>query len=80
MVNTFKVRSFSNVKCFLIEASLSEPHTSVTALHTCVCMLVGWFVGLFGPTTYRKFQMSAFKYFTTIECPRVHAYADVHFS
>ena len=34
----------------LIGASLSEPHTSVTALRTCVCMLVCWF----GLTTYRK--------------------------
>ena len=39
----------------IIGASLSEPHTSVTALHTHVCMLVGWFVCWFGPTTYRKF-------------------------
>ena len=45
----------------LIGASLSKLHTSVTALHTCVCIL--------GPTTYCKFQMSAFKYFTMIECP-----------
>ena len=50
----------------MVGVSLSEPHTSVTALHTSVCMLVG----LFGPTTYRKFLMSAFKYFTMIECPR----------
>ena len=35
----------------VIGASLSEPHTSVTALRTRVCMLVC----LFGPTTYRKF-------------------------
>ena len=43
----------------LVGASLSEPHTSVTALRTRVCMLVG----LFGPTTYRNFEMSAFKIF-----------------
>ena len=42
-----------------IGTSLSEPHTSMTALHTCVCIWL-W------PTTYRKFQMSAFKYFTKI--------------
>ena len=39
----------------LIGASLSEPHTSVTALSTCV------YLCLLGPTTYRKFQMSEFK-------------------
>ena len=32
----------------IIGASLSEPHTSVTALRMCVCMLGG-------PTIYRKF-------------------------
>ena len=26
----------------LIGASLSEPHTSMTALHNCVCMLLAW--------------------------------------
>ena len=35
----------------LIGASLSELHTSVTSLRTCVCM----YVCLLGPTTYRKF-------------------------
>ena len=35
----------------LIGASLSEPHTSVTALRTHVCMLAY----LLGPTTYRNF-------------------------
>ena len=30
----------------MIGASLSEPHTSVTALRTRVCMLACWFVGL----------------------------------
>ena len=34
-----------------IGVSLSEPHTSVTALHTHVCLFVCWF----GLTTYRKF-------------------------
>ena len=33
-----------------IGASLSEPHTSVTSLHPCVCM----FACLLGPTTYHK--------------------------
>ena len=37
--------------CCLIGASLSEPHTSVTSLHTCVCMFA-WI--LFVPTTYHK--------------------------
>ena len=55
----------------MIGVRLSEPHTSMTALRTRMCMLVGLFVGLFGPTTtYRKFQMSAFKHITIIECPR----------
>ena len=45
-------------------ASLSEPHTSVTALRKYVCIYACTNVCLFGPTTYRKFQMSAFKYFT----------------
>ena len=51
----------------LIGASLSEPHTSVTALSTCV------YLCLLGPTTY---QMSAFKflYFTISD---VHG--DVYF-
>ena len=35
----------------LVGASMSEPHTSVTSLHTCVCMLAY----LLGPTAYRKF-------------------------
>ena len=43
----------------IIGVSLSKPHTSVTALSTCVCI----YLCLFGPTTYRKFQMSgAFKF------------------
>ena len=47
----------------IIGVSLGEPHTSVTALRTCMCM----FACLLGPTTYRKFQMSAFKYFMKID-------------
>ena len=38
----------------LIGASLSEPHTSVTSLHPCVCMFVCLLACLLGPTTYRK--------------------------
>ena len=37
----------------LVGASLSEPHTSVTAL--CMCVCVSMLACLFGPTTYRKF-------------------------
>jgi len=33
----------------------------------CVCIYVCWLVRFFGPTTYRKFQMTAFKYFTKID-------------
>ena len=43
----------------IIEMSMSKPHTSVTALPAC----------FLEPTIYRNFQMSAFKYFTKIECP-----------
>ena len=42
---------------FLIGTSLSEPHTSMTALSTCVCI----YQCLFELTTYCKFQMSAFE-------------------
>ena len=50
----------------IIGASLSEPHTSGTALRKCVnirtyvrpCLLAA---------IYRKFQMSTFKYFTKID-------------
>ena len=44
----------SNTDWHIIGVSLSEPQTSVTALHTCVrvCMLVG----LFEPTTYLNFK------------------------
>ena len=41
----------------IIGASLSKPSTSLSAVYVC----------LFEPTTYRKFQMSALKYFTKIE-------------
>ena len=49
-----------------IGASLSEPHTCMTALDMRVCICAC----LFGLTTYRKFQMSTFKYLM-IECPRM---------
>ena len=52
---------------FLIGASLSKPHTSATALRTCVSMLAC----LLGLTTYRKFWMSVFKYFTKIDVKHV---------
>ena len=48
-------------------ASLSEPHTSVTALHMHACIYLSIYLCLFGPTTYCKFQISTFKYFTIIE-------------
>ena len=41
----------------LIGASLSELHTSVTALNTCVCI----YLCLLRSTTYCKFQMRAFR-------------------
>ena len=40
----------------LIGASLSEPHTSGTALGTCVCMFACLLAAI-----YRKFSMSAVK-------------------
>ena len=46
----------------VIGASLSEPHTSVTALRTCVCMLAYLLAAI-----YRKIQMSTFKYFLKID-------------
>ena len=55
-------------RVYTIRASLSEPHTSVIALRKCVRI----YLCLSGPTTYRNFQMSAFKYFTMIACD-VHA-------
>ena len=44
----------------IIGVTLSEPHTSVTALRTCTCMCM-FACCLLRPTTYR---MSTFKYFT----------------
>ena len=41
----------------IIGASLSEPHTSVTALSTCVYI---W-LAMLGPTIYHKLQISAFE-------------------
>ena len=46
-----------------IGASLSEPHTSVTALRTHVCI----YACLLGLTTYSKLYMSVFKYSTKID-------------
>ena len=54
----------------VIGASLSEPDTSLTALCMCVC---AYACLLFGLTTYCKFQMSAFEYFTGIDCSRQRA-------
>ena len=48
----------------IIGASLSEPHTSVTAFAEVVCILAA---------IYRKFQMSAFKYFMKTKRSFVHA-------
>ena len=43
----------------IIGASLSEPHTSVTALRTrvsiCLCVYLSIYLSIYGPTTYRKF-------------------------
>ena len=50
VVNTFTgIVSFYRGNSSLIWASLSKPHTSVTALRTCVCMSVCLFVA-----TYQK--------------------------
>ena len=46
----------------IVGMSLSKPHTSVTSLY--VHMRV--YVCLLGPTTYCKFEMSMFEYFTKI--------------
>ena len=54
----------------LIGMSLSEPHTSVTSLCTCVCMFAWLLDCLLGLTTYHKFLMSTLKYFTRIDCLR----------
>ena len=52
----------------MIGTSLNEPHANMTALCTCVCMLIACLLTcLLGPTTYYKFQMSIFKYFTKID-------------
>ena len=44
----------------LIGASLSKPHTSVTALRMHVCIYICLFVGLFGLTTYRNEHIQIF--------------------
>ena len=43
---------------------MSNPHTSMISLRTCVCM----FACLHRPLTVHTFEMSAFKYFTKIYC------------
>ena len=50
----FGVRTRSKTQCALIGASLSEPHTSMTSFHLCVCMSACLLACLLGPTTYRK--------------------------
>ena len=45
------------IVCLVIVASLSGPHTSVTALRKCV------YLCLLGPSTYRKFQMKHIQIF-----------------
>ena len=54
------ISTLRNSSMHIIGASLSEPHTSGTALRKCVnmCLLAA---------IYRKFLMSAFKYFTNID-------------
>ena len=54
----------------VIGASLNEPDTSLTALCMCVS---AYACLLFGLTTYCKFQMTAFEYFTGIDCSRQRA-------
>ena len=52
----------------------SNPYTSMTALHTCMCILVC----LLGPTTYHKFHMSALKYFIKDKCSQWHVFQCRH--
>ena len=59
------------VKLKLIGTSLSEPHTSVPALRTHVCMLVCLFVCLDRPLIV-KFKWVHSNYFTMMECPHRH--------
>ena len=61
----FKLEQVERASPLIFGASLSELHTSV---HMRVCMLTCLFPCLLGPTTYRKFQMNVFKYFTKVEC------------
>ena len=54
--------------CFIIGVSLSEPHTSGTALHTCVCMfacLPACLLACLLAAIYCKFLMSMAKFNTT---------------
>ena len=60
------------IKWSVIGASLSEPHASVTALSTCVCIYLAMLVWT---DHLHKFQMNAFKIFTmmtsTLACTSV---------
>ena len=47
--------TFCKVTLPIIGASLSEPHTSVTALRTRVYVGRTIYLSIYGPTTYRKF-------------------------
>ena len=60
------LNSIIMVTASFIGASLSEPHTSVIAFVEVVCMYVRLLAAI-----YRKFKMSAFKYFMKTERPRV---------
>ena len=55
--SVYNLHSVASSIRLLIGASLSEPHTSVTALRTCVCTLACLLAAI-----YRKFWMSAFKF------------------
>ena len=58
----------------VIGPSLSEPHTSESALRSCVYLPMLACLQLFA-AIYRKFKMSKFKYFTNID-PVKHAKAN----
>ena len=47
--------TFSHLKLSVIGASLSEPHTSVTALRTHVSIYLSIYLSDYGLTTCRKF-------------------------
>ena len=70
-VNPFLWLVYSFILCYLhrsfIGASLSQPHTSGTALWKCVCIRMCLFACLRPYTVNFK---CALKYFPKIECPR----------